>query len=52
MTKKEERDKLICELMKLSTAEIADLIIKLKNIKDYCEECGCNEFLCGHNKKE
>ena len=25
---------------------------ELKKIKDHCEKCGCNEFLCGHNARE
>ncbi len=37
MTKKEERDKLICELMKLSTAEIADKILELEAVIDKLE---------------
>ncbi|MCB0744618.1 MAG: hypothetical protein KDC67_11985 [Ignavibacteriae bacterium] len=22
-----------------------------KDVKNYCAKCGCNEFLCGHNKR-
>lgn len=29
-----------------------DKIKELENVKDYCEICGCDEFLCGHNKRD
>ena len=25
---------------------------QLLKIKDHCTTCGCNEFLCGHNKRD
>lgn len=24
---------------------------QLASMKDHCEKCGCNEFLCGHNAR-
>lgn len=32
-----------------------DILEKCKNyqeVKDHCIKCGCNEFLCGHNKRD
>ena len=31
---------------------ILQLEKQLAEAKDHCEKCGCNEFLCGHNRKE
>ena len=26
--------------------------LKKRRALDTCQECGCNEFLCGHNKRD
>ena len=30
---------------------ISELLAEVESIKDTCEKCGCNEFLCGHNRR-
>jgi hypothetical protein len=31
--------------------EVIDRLYEFSQIKDHCDQCGCNEFLCGHNKR-
>jgi hypothetical protein len=33
--------------------DLRECIVNFENKKvlDHCEKCGCNEFLCGHNKR-
>jgi len=33
--------------------DLRELIVNFEDNKilDHCEKCGCNEFLCGHNKR-
>lgn len=38
--------------MFLENKELKKFIKELKKISDTCEKCGCNEFLCGHNKRD
>lgn len=38
------KDKWISQLLKQ--------IEELEKISDICQECGCSEFLCGHNKRD
>lgn len=40
-----------CKL--IDRVEILESEVKyLREVKDHCEKCGCNEFLCGHNSRE
>ena len=36
-----------CEDLRQSIVDFENNIV----VKNFCEKCGCNEFLCGHNKR-